>query len=332
MRMCWNCCGRRKSLNHDGAFIAFMPYRFHYLDGQATETIMFSHLRNIYRRVGRRYWLILGGCLAADTLVAGENTALQTDIRAYLVPQSHTTLSAHIDGEIERLTVKEGDTFGAGAPLVIFDCSMLKAQYRKASSALRAASDKNKVMQRLATLHSVGTLEADSSRAEEQQAEADLKLQETKMRGCQIHAPFAGRVATLTMREHQYVTTGQAIMKILDHRHLEMEMIVPSRWLTWLKVKTPFILQIDETGKRYPSQVIRLAAEADPLSQSLKVVGRINGDHPNLMPGMSGGAYFSLPAAAKAASKASNLIAQDKTAKPTDNAPERLGPPPQSTP
>lgn len=284
---------------------------------------MFAHLQKIYRRIGRPFWLTLGGCLAADALVAGESVGFQADIRAYLVSRTQTTLSAHIDGEIQRLTVKEGDTFVEGAPLVVFDCATLKAQHHKAATALQAAVDKNKVMQRLAALHSIGTLEADASRAEEQQAEADLKLQETRIRGCEIRAPFAGRVATLSMREHQYVTTGQAIMKILDHRHLEMEMIVPSRWLTWMKIKTPFTMQIDETGKRYPSQVIRLAAEADPLSQSLKVVGEVVGEQPDLMPGMSGAAFFSPP---------SGVIAKDGAVRPSGYSPHPVLAHPPSTP
>ncbi|MBF0133245.1 MAG: HlyD family efflux transporter periplasmic adaptor subunit [Magnetococcales bacterium] len=263
---------------------------------------MFAHSQDRNRRIGRWFGLTLGGCLAAGPLVAGENAGSQTDIRAYLVPRTQTTLSAHIDGEIQQLMVKEGDTFAQGAPLVVFDCALLAAQHHKAAMTWRAAIDKNKVIQRLAELHSVGTLEADASRAEEQLAEAELKLQETRMRGCRILAPFAGRVATLTMREHQYVTTGQVIMKLLDHRHLEMEMIVPSRWLTWLKVKTPFAIQIDETGRKYTAQVIRLGAEADPLSQSLKVVGEIVGDQSDLMPGMSGAAYFLPPAAGVAVS------------------------------
>ncbi|MBF0179965.1 MAG: efflux RND transporter periplasmic adaptor subunit [Magnetococcales bacterium] len=226
---------------------------------------------------------------------AGQEMNARTEIRAYLVPRTHTTLSSHIDAEIQRLPVQEGNTFAADTLLVAFDCATLSAQHAKAKTALQAAEEKYRVVQRLAELHSVGTLEADASRADRDQAEADVKLHETRLRGCRIHAPFAGRVGTLSVRERQYVTTGQALMKILDHRHLEMEMIVPSRWLGWLKPKTPFTMQIDETGKEYPAQVVRLGAEADPVSQSIKIVGALTGDHPDLVPGMSGAAIFTPP-------------------------------------
>lgn len=250
-------------------------------------------------------WLTLTGVLlianpilatwAGSELESPQVSTPPTEIRAYLVPRTHTSLSAQIDAQIDRLTVKEGDTFAEGAPLIHFDCTTLLAQKNKTQAALLAAQDKNKVMQRLAELHSVGTLEADASRSEQNQAAADVKLQESRLRGCQIRAPFAGRVASLLVQPHQYISTGQVIMKILDHRHLEMEMIVPSRWLAWLKPKKQFSMLIDETGKNYPAQVIRLGAEADPVSQSIKIVGELIGDHPELMPGMSGAAAFMTP-------------------------------------
>lgn len=255
---------------------------------------------------GHLIWrgLTLVGVLAGGVAISGELGNNQnvvpvsdskTEIRAYLVSKLQTTLSSHIDAEIQRLSVKEGDTFNEGSPLVIFDCTTLKAQLNKAHTALNAARDKNQVMQRLATLHSVGTMEADAALSEQKQAEAELKLQESRVRGCQISAPFTGRVATLSVRTNQYMTTGQVLMKILDHRHLEMEMIVPSRWLAWLKPKSKFSLHIDETGNHYPAQVIRLGAEADPVSQSVKIVGELIGTHPNLIPGMSGAASFTFP-------------------------------------
>ncbi|MBF0192584.1 MAG: HlyD family secretion protein [Magnetococcales bacterium] len=130
----------------------------------------------------------------------------------------------------------------------------------------------------------------------ESTAVADIKFQESRLRGCRIQAPFSGKVANLLAREHQYVTPGHQLMKILDHRHLEMEMVVPSRWLLWLQIKDRFTIRIDETGKSYPAAVIRLGAEADPVSQTIKIVGETVGEHPELLPGMSGVALFS-PAA-----------------------------------
>lgn len=65
-------------------------------------------------------------------------------------------------------------------------------------------------------------------------------------------------------------------------------MIVPSRWLVWLKPDYPFHVEIDETGKTYPARVTRLGGRVDAVSQSIRVFGEITSPAPELMAGMSG--------------------------------------------
>jgi membrane fusion protein (multidrug efflux system) len=74
-------------------------------------------------------------------------------------------------------------------------------------------------------------------------------------------------------------------------------MIVPSNWLSWLKVGTPFDVVIDETSRTYPGKLVRISGKVDAISRSIKVYGRIDGAAPDLLPGMSGRALFKQPAA-----------------------------------
>lgn len=82
-------------------------------------------------------------------------------------------------------------------------------------------------------------------------------------------------------------------MDILDTSRLEVKMIVPSRWLTWLKPGARFSIRIEELGRVYPARVVRLGARIDPLSQTIPLSGEIVGHHEELLPGMSGTAGFS---------------------------------------
>ena len=105
---------------------------------------------------------------------------------------------------------------------------------------------------------------------------------------CVIAAPFSGRVAEQKAREQQYVQPGQPLLEIIDDSVLELEFIVPSRWLAWLKPGHVFRVAIDETGKSFPAKVQRIGARVDPVSQSVKLVAAIDGKFPELMAGMSG--------------------------------------------
>jgi hypothetical protein len=77
---------------------------------------------------------------------------------------------------------------------------------------------------------------------------------------------------------------------------LELEFIVPSRWLAWLKPGYAFQVRIDETGKTYPAKVQRIGARVDPVSQSVKLSAAISGSFPELIAGMSGKVELQPPA------------------------------------
>src|SRR3979411_1041552 len=148
---------------------------------------------------------------------------------------------------------------------------------------------------RLVALKSMGQLELDIAAAEVQKAKADVAAAEAVASKCSISAPFAGVTVEQKAREFQYTTPGQALLDIVDNRHLEVELIAPSRWLSWLKTGYGFQVRVEETDKIYPARITRLGGRVDPVSQSIKVIGVITGEAPELTAGMSGRAIILPP-------------------------------------
>jgi membrane fusion protein, multidrug efflux system len=210
------------------------------------------------------------------------------DIRAQLMPRRYTTIAAEIGAKVSAITVPEGGSFRAGQVLVSFDCSLQKAQLDKAQAELEGAQQTLQANLRLEQLNSVGQLELDLSKSGVNKAKAELGANRAMIAKCQVAAPFAGRVAEQKVREQQYVQPGQPLLDILDDSVLELEFLVPSVWLRWLKVGGAFEVQIDETRKTYPAKFTRIGARVDPVSQSVKVAAAISGKFPELMAGMSG--------------------------------------------
>lgn len=218
------------------------------------------------------------------------------EIRAQLLPRQYTTLAAEIGAKVNRLPVPEGGAFKAGQPLVKFDCTVQQAMLQKARAELNAAEATDKANQRLAQLNSVGQLEVDLGHAGRQKAAAEVGAQQAVLGKCSINAPFAGRVAEQKVREQQFVQPGQPLLEIIDDSVLELEFLVPSAWLVWLRTGQTFEVEIDETGKRYPARFERIGARVDPVSQSVKVAAAIDGHFSELISGMSGRVLVTPPA------------------------------------
>lgn len=236
--------------------------------------------------------------LAPATFTAPPTTGSALDkreIRAQLTPRRYTTLAAEIGAKVNRLPVAEGARFNAGEVLIAFDCSLQQAQLHKAKASLGAAEKTAAANRRLAELNSIGRVELDVSEAEVAKARAEVAANSAVLSKCSVAAPFTGRVAEQKVREQQYAQPGQALLEILDDSSLELEFIVPSKWLTWLKPNQRFHVAIDETGKQYPAKVQRIGARVDPVSQSVKLSAVIDGRFGELIAGMSGKVLMAPP-------------------------------------
>lgn len=234
--------------------------------------------------------------VAAKPVTPARPALERQDIRAQLMPRRYTTIAAEIGAKVSQISVAEGGAFRAGQPLVQFDCSLQQAQMQKAEAELDGAEQTLKSNLRLEQLNSVGQLELDLSKSAVSKARAEVGANKALLAKCQVAAPFAGRVAEQKVREQQYVQPGQPLLDILDDSVLELEFLVPSAWLRWLKAGGAFEVQIDETRKTYPARFTRIGARVDPVSQSVKVAAAIHGRFPELMAGMSGKVLLTPPA------------------------------------
>ncbi|HYD80778.1 MAG TPA: efflux RND transporter periplasmic adaptor subunit [Paucimonas sp.] len=226
---------------------------------------------------------------------AGATPLDKREIRAQLLPKRYTTLAAEIGAKVSRLPVAEGARFRAGDKLIAFDCSVQQAQLDKAKAALTSVQTTWNANRRLNELHSISQVELDVSAAEVAKAKAEVATNTAIVSKCTVTAPFGGRVVEQKVREQQYVQPGQALLEILDDSTLELEFIVPSKWLVWLKPSQGFQVAIDETGRSYPAKIQRIGAKVDPVSQSIKLSAVIDGRFAELIAGMSGTVLMAPP-------------------------------------
>jgi len=219
------------------------------------------------------------------------------EIRARLTARRTALLSAEIPGRIVELPLREGERFAEGDRLAAVDCAPHEARAQRAEALRARASAQARAAQRLDRTGAASRLEVDTALADAAAAEAELRVARIAVARCAIDAPFAGRVAEVRVERHRYVAEGEPLLEILDDRELEVELLAPSRWLAWIAPGFRFEVAVDETGLRYPAEVARLAARVDPVSQSVALFARVVGEHPELVPGMSGVALIEPPTA-----------------------------------
>lgn len=231
-------------------------------------------------------WLLAGvpgfAQTSSPTMAGGEAA------RGVLRASQEAVLASTISARVTLMPYREGDRFAKGATLVAFDCARLKAEH-DAARASQAAEVRNvQVQTELLRVQATGKAELDIAIERERERAAQAQAIAQHMRGCQVAAPFAGRVVETYARVHETPAGNEKLLRIVSDGPLELHVVVPSRWLTWLKPGADFDVKVDETGDLVRAVVQRVSAAVDPVSQTVKIVATVPKTPAMVLPGMSG--------------------------------------------
>ncbi len=239
---------------------------------------------------------------AVPTQVAvAEPKASEAAVRGVIAPQLMATIASRMTAGIVSMPYRVGQSFGKGAMLAKFDCSITQAQYAAANAATAAYKKTYDTNVELDAYQAVGKNEVGVSKANLGKAVAEGRAVAAELGQCAVYSPFSGTVVEEIAHSHEVAATGQPLMKIQSNSALEVQLIVPSSWMTWMKPGVPFSFKVDETGATVTGSVTRLGASVDPVSKTIRITGSVKRDGTvpvkrdgtlPILPGMSGTASF----------------------------------------
>ena len=229
--------------------------------------------------------------LSARALGAGDATA-DGRPRGVVRSVAEATITSEIAARIVALPFREGESFRAGDVLVAFDCTRLKAEVDGSRADLAAARIAHEGSREMERLRAAGARDVATAAARVDKAAAEVAAGQARLAACEVRAPFDGVVTEKTGNEHEVASPSQPLLRIIDDGRLEIELIAPSRWMSWLRPGQSFVFAIDETGREHAAVVQRIAAAVDPVSQTVKLFGRFAVREAGVRHGMSGAALF----------------------------------------
>ena len=212
--------------------------------------------------------------------------------RALVVASQEAILSSELAARIENIAVKEMQRFKKGDLLIQFDCSLYEAQKDVVSANANSALIKLKSDEQMLQMRSIGKYELELSISEYEKAKSELRIAELNVERCQIKAPFDGAVEEVVVNTFETIQPQVELMKIIQTEVLELEMVVSSEWISWLKIGHPIKAYIDEIQKEFNATISGIGANVDAVSQTIQLKGTITDTSPALLPGMSGRVVF----------------------------------------
>jgi RND family efflux transporter MFP subunit len=232
------------------------------------------------------------GTLSSPTSSASALPA-NSPIGVQVTARTTAMISAPMSGQLIGFPANDGDSIKEGQVIARFNCAQQEATQGRAKAELVKRQDILNTQKSLKALNAYSKADFVTASNDVEVAKADLALTQTAVDNCEIKAPFAGRVANVPVRNYQFVQVGAPLLDLVNDQDLELEFIVPSIWLSWLKIGADARVQVTETGLNYDSRITRISGKVDAASQTIKIYGHIGGgDLSTLLPGMSGVAHF----------------------------------------
>jgi len=194
-------------------------------------------------------------------------------------------VKARIPGELQGLTVREGDFVRAGQVLARIDPTESEARVRQARQQAQAAKAQVDIAQRaydnnraLVTQGFISGTALESSQAvlsaaqatyaaAQSGAELTLKaLEDTALR-----APIAGQIAQRLAQAGERVAVDTRILEIVDNSRLELEAALTAAESLQMKLGQTALLRVEGTSQSVGARVIRINPSATQGSRAVLV-------------------------------------------------------------
>lgn len=237
--------------------------------------------------------------VAALTIAAGAARAQaeqEMQPRGVVVAVSSAAFSSDLSAAAKSIKFREGEAFKKGTTLVVFDCRREQAALSAARAAEREAELNLQSNRYLQARKAIGRHDVDVALARLQKARAETSALAAKVDQCTVIAPFSGEVVALSLRQFERPEPNKPFLEIVSNAQLEIEAIVPSTWLHWLKTGAAFRFRVDELKADLAGRVVRIGATVDAVSQTVKIYGVLTKPSEALRAGMSGTVHVERPA------------------------------------
>jgi membrane fusion protein, multidrug efflux system len=201
-------------------------------------------------------------------------------------PFVQATVKSKVDGEVEQVTVREGQDVRQGDVIARIDTRNLQAQYDRELAAVdkaradldlaRLNRDKNRAMLEQHYI-SQNTYEATESAyagsvANFKLAEAQARLVKIGLDDTVIRAPFAGTIATRLVQPGEKVAPDSSVVTMVDLRQLVLEAAVPSADIPLVRIGQQVRFKVGGFGEReFRGQVQRISPVTASGSRAITI-------------------------------------------------------------
>lgn len=225
--------------------------------------------------------------LGANDVVQVHSRTLETrvDVSGTVRALNTAVVKAKVAGEVQGLTVREGDRVSAGQVLGRIDPTEFQARVSQADEQAQAAAAQVAIAQRAFTNNqalvnqgfiSATALDTSASnlagaQATHKAALAAVEVARKALSDTALRAPIAGQVAARPVQNGERVGVDARVLEVVDLTSMELEVAVPPAHAAQLRPGQSALIDVEGLPQPVQATIVRISPVAQAASRSVLV-------------------------------------------------------------
>lgn len=227
-----------------------------------------------------------GPMLVDGFVVRQSSISENVEVPGSLRPFEETDIRAEVGGRIVKMNVREGTLVEKGTLLVKLFDEDLKAQLRKLRVQLQIKQKTEERNRELLDISGISQQDYDLSTLEVENLRADIETTQIAISKTEIRAPYRGVVGLRNISLGSYISPSDIVTTIRQVDKLKLEFSVPEKYAKDIGKGYDVKFRVDGGQTDHSATVIATENNVDQNTRTLQVRALVDGDNPELVPGL----------------------------------------------
>lgn len=227
------------------------------------------------------------GPMSVDGFIIKQSAVSENvEVPGSLRPFEETEIRAEVGGRIVQMNIKEGSQVQKGTLLVKLFDEDLRAQLRKLRVQLQIKQKTEERNRELLAISGISQQDYDLSTLEVENLRADIETTQIAISKTEIRAPYRGVVGLRNISLGSYISSSDIVTTIRQVDQLKLEFSVPEKYAKDIDKGYAVKFRVDGGKQEHTAKVIATENNVDQNTRTLQVRALVNGNNPELVPGV----------------------------------------------
>jgi len=169
-------------------------------------------------------------------IIARPQLADTFDLPAVIEPNRIVKVSAEVEGRIDQIPLKEGDSLKSGDLLIQINADLIRPMFEMAQEQVKRDQIEFERMDNLVKDNATPQRDLDDARTKLAISKANLDEVRARLERTRIYSPTAGQLNDIIVEEGEYVQVGTPVAEVVDNDTVKVVVDVPERDISFFSV------------------------------------------------------------------------------------------------